>query len=177
MIPEGALAAIQASPRIYGNSRLRVERRESTEPSSRLNTFITSGGSPRAPYLGESHDQMAMLYQRGLYAGLTQAVQAQAMPPPLWAGVPYYQPYDASQYGQAAGISAVPSENNTAAGLQTHSSDYMGQPVSQVQYAQPPAQYIPYPHQPHRPFYQWPLPGSTGGNSHASSGVGIQETH
>ncbi len=177
MIPEGATAAVQASPRIYGNARLRVERKESTDPSARLNTFMTSGGSPSSPYMGDSHDQMAMLYQRGLYAGLTQAAQAQAMPPPMWAGFPYYQPYDPSGYGHLAGVPAVTSDNNTAAALQSHPNGYASQAMGQVQYPQPTAQYVQYPQQPPRASYQWPPAASASDNIHASPSMAVQEIH
>ena len=177
MVPEGAAAAVQASPRIYGNARLRVERKESTDPSARLNNFNGPGGSPRSPYLGDPHDQMAMLYQRGLYAGLAQAAQAQAMPPPVWSGFPYCQPYDPSQYGQYGGIPGVPNSDNAATGLQPHPDTYASQAMGQMQYSQPPPQYVHYPQQPPRASYQWPPAGSGGENIHASPIMGVQETH
>ena len=174
MIPEGAAAAIQASPRIYGNARLRVERKESTDPSTRINTFVASGGSPRSALVGEPHDQMAMLYQRGLYAGLSQAaqVQAQAISPPMWSGYPYYQPYDPSQYGPFASVSAVPSDNSTAAGLQPHSNGYAPQVIGQGQYPQSTAQCVQYQQQPIRPSYQWPPANSPDKDTHVSPSMG-----
>ena len=174
--PEGAAAAVQASPRIYGNARLRVERKESADPSARLNNFIGPSVSPRSPYLGDSHDQMAMLYQRGLYAGLAQAAQAQAMPPPVWAGFPYCQPYDPSQYGQYNSIPSVPSDDNASAGLQPHPNTYATHAMSQVQYTQPPSQYIHYPQQPPRASYQWPPAGSGGEDIHAAQNMGVEQT-
>ena len=175
MIPEGAAAAIQASPRIYGNARLRVERKESTDPSSRLNAIMASGGSPHSAVLGEPHDQMAMLYQRGLYAGLSQAAQAQAMSPPMWAGFPYYQSYDPSQYGPFAGLSAIPSDNSAATGLQSHANNYPPQGLDQGQYSQSAAQFVQYPQQHIRPSYQWPPASSPGKDIHTSPRVGLQE--
>ena len=177
MVPEGAAAAVQASPRIYCNARLRVERKESTDPSVRLNTFIAPSGSPRSPYLGDSHEQMAMLYQRGLYAGLTQAAQAQAMPPPLWAGYPYYQPYDPSQYGHFGAVPAMPSDNNATADLQTQSNGFATQTISQVHYPQQQTQYVQYPQQPSRSSYQWPPADSTSENVQVSPSMGRQEAH
>ncbi|KAL6713555.1 hypothetical protein ACLMJK_009020 [Lecanora helva] len=173
VVPEGALAAVQASPRMFGNARLRVEPKESTDPSARL-TLVRSGGSPRS-YFGESQDQMAMLYQRGLYAGLAQAAQTQAMPPPVWTGFPYYQPYDPNQYGQYTGVATVPNDNTGTAGLQAHSSGYTTQAMAQVQYPQPPSQYVPCPVQPPRASYQWPPVGSGAENVHISQNLDTQE--
>ena len=180
MIPEGATAAIGASPRIYGNARLRVERKESTDPSARFDTSLTLGGSPRSPYFGESHDQMAMLYQRGLYAGFNQAAQAQAMPPPVWAGFSYYQPFDPSQYSHFTSPSPMPNDNNNngtaLANLQSHSTGYTPHPISQLQYPHNSAHSVQYPQQQAQASYQWPPAGSTTEDVHALPSTSVQGT-
>lgn len=150
---ENAAAAVQASPRVYGNMRLRVERKESTDPSIRPSGFAPTNGSPRGPYLADPHDQMAMLYQRGVYAGMTQAAQAQAMPPPVWAPFPYYQSYDPAQF--ATFNIPTPPASDTAAGTHSHGNDYTHQAMGNFQFTQP-AEYVQYPQQQAHTTYQWP---------------------
>ena len=177
MIPEGAAAAVQASPRIYGNVRLRVERKESADPSGRLNTYMTSSGSPRSQYMGDPHDQMAMQFQRGLYAGLSQAAQVQTAPPPMWAGYPYYQQYDPSQYGHFTGAPVVQSDTATASSLQAHAHGYAAQTVAQAQFPQTPTQYVPYQPQLSRTSYQWPPAVSPSDAVNDAPNMNVQETH
>lgn len=150
---------------------LRVERKESLNPSPRRNGFMGPGGSPRAPYLASSPDQFA-IYQRGWNAGLTQA---QAMPPPVWAPFSYYQPYDPAHYGAFTGVPNIPADNNAAAGLQTTANSYGTQAMDQFQYPQAPGHYFQYPQQPTRATYQWPPTGFVGDNTHTSSNLGSQE--
>lgn len=85
---------------MYGSDRLRVETKESIDPFARRNNF---GGSPRDAYTMQASQDMTMHFQRGVYAGIAQAAQAQAIsPPPVYAAYPstYYQAYDPSQYSQ-----------------------------------------------------------------------------
>ena len=108
-----ATAAVQASPRVYGSDRLRVERKESIDPFARRDNF---GGSPRNAYYSAPQD-MALLFQRGVYAGMAQAAQVQAMPPPVYAAYPptYYGAYDPSQYNQYTSSAASVGQYATAA--------------------------------------------------------------
>lgn len=177
MIPEGAAAAVQASPRIYGNARLRVERKESADPSGRPNTYTASAGSPRSQYMGDPHDQMAMQFQRGLYVGLSQAAQVQTAPPPMWTGYPYYQQYDPSQYGHFTGAPAVQSDTATASGLQSHANGYAAQAVAQTQFPQTPNQYVPYQSRLSRASYQWPPSVSTSDAVNDASSMSLQENN
>lgn len=122
LTPEGAITAVQASPRMYGNLRLRVEHKESVDPSVRQNIFMVSGSSPRNRYLAD-HDHMTA-YKQGVYAGMNQAVQAQTLPPPMWSPYSYCAPYDPIPYGPFAAPGVPGDSNNTAAGLQSHANGY-----------------------------------------------------
>ena len=193
-----ATAAVQASPRMYGSDRLRVERKGSTDPFARRDNF---GGSPRDAYTMQACQDMAMLFQRGVYAGIAQAAQAQAIPPPpVYAAYPstYYQAYDPSQYSQytapAAPVnqysaSAAPvnhytapatsnNNNNIAESLQGPGHFQFG-PAAQAsapstanfQYPAPapaPTQYVQPPMVPAGSGYQWPPASSNDENANAS---------
>lgn len=98
--PDMAATAVQSSSRMYGIHRLRVERKETIDPSTRRGPFMAS---PHDSYNFQTTHDMAMSFHRGVYAGMAQAAQAQAMPaPPVFATYPstYYQAYDPSQYNQ-----------------------------------------------------------------------------
>ena len=192
-----AAAAVQASPRMYGNDRLRVERKESIDPFARRDNF---GGSPRDAYTMQASQDMATLFQRGVYAGIAQAAQAQAIPPPpVYAAYPstYYQAYDPSQYSQytapaapvnqytapAAPVNhytapATSNNSNIAASLQGPGHFQFG-PAAQAsapstasfQYPAPaPAftQYVQPPMVPAGSGYQWPPASSNNENANAS---------
>lgn len=118
-----------------------------------------------------------MIYQRGLYAGLTQAAQAQAMPPPVWAPFSFYQPYEPAQCGAFTGVPTMPTDNNAAAGLPAHSNAYTTQAMNQFHYAQAPGHYLQYPQQPTRATYQWPPAGFAGDDAHTSPHSSSHETH
>lgn len=150
-----AVAAVQASPKMYGADRLRVERKEVSGSFAPRGHVFASGGSPGSPYFADSHEQMANLLQRVYNFGMTQGAQTQAMPPPVYAPYSYYQPYDLSQYGQFA-TSAAPIENNTAAGIQSHGNGYPAQAMGHFQYSQAPTSCLQYPQQPAPRPYQWP---------------------
>lgn len=166
-----AVAAVQASPRMYGVDRLRVERKEISGTFAPRDRVFASGGSPGSPYFADSHEQMANLLQRVYNFGMTQGAQTQAMPPPVYAPYPYYQPYDLSQYGQFA-TSAAPIDNNTAGGLQTHSNGYPAQAMGHFQYPQAPTAYLQYPQQPAPRPYQWPPATASADNDNASPSKG-----
>ena len=167
-----AVAAVQASPRMYGADRLRVERKEISGTLAPRDRVLASGGSPGSPYYADSHEQMANLLQRVYNFGMTQGVQTQAMPPPVYAPYPYYQPYDLSQYGQFT-TSAAPIENNTATGLQTHGNGLSAQVMGHFQYPQAPASYVQYPQQPTPRPYQWPPANTSVENESASPSKGV----
>lgn len=171
--PDMAVAAVQASPRMYGVDRLRVERKEISGTFAPRDRVFASGGSPSSPYFADSHEQMANLLQRVYNFGMTQGAQTQAMPPPVYAPYPYYQPYDLSQYGQFA-TSATPMDNNTAAGLQTHGNGYPAQAMGHFQYPQAPTStsYLQYPQQPTPRPYQWPPASASADNDNASPSKG-----
>ena len=162
-----AVAAVQASPRMYGVDRLRIERKEIS------GTFAPrrDGGSPGSPYFTDSHEQMANLLQRVYNFGMTQGAQTQAMPPPVYAAYPYYQPYDLSQYGQLT-ASATPIDNNIGAGVQTQGNGYPAQGMGQFQYPQAPTSYLQYPQQPAPRPYQWPPASASAENDNASPSKG-----
>ena len=169
--PDMAVAAVQASPRMYGVDRLRVERKEISSTFAPRERLFVSGGSPGSPYFGDSHEQMSNLLQRIYNFGITQGAQTQAMPPPVYAPYPYYQPYDLSQYGQYP-ASAAPLDNNTAAGVPTHGNGYPAQAMGHFQYSQPPSSYLQYPQQPAPRPYQWPPANGSAENDNASSSKG-----
>ena len=169
--PDMAVAAVQASPRMYGVDRLRVERKEVSGNFASRERVVASSGSPGSPYFTDSHEQMANLLQRLYNFGMTQAAQTQAMPPALYTPYPYYQPYDLSQYGQFA-TSATPIENNAAAGLQTHGNGYPAQAMGHFQYPQAPTSYFHYPQQLAPRPYQWPPANASADNDGASPSRG-----
>ncbi len=158
--PEMAVAAVQSSPRMYGVDCLRVERKEISSTFAPRDRLFTSGGSPGSPYFADSQEQIANLLQRVYNFGMTQGVQAQAVPPPVYAAYPYYQPYDLSQYGQFA-ASAAPIDNNTGAGVHTHGNGFPAQAMGHFQYPQAQPSYLQYPQQSAPRPYQWP-PASAG---------------
>ena len=159
---------------MYQGYRLRVERKESTDPFARRINFISSGGSPQTPYFSDSHDAMALLFQRGVSIGMTQAAQTQVMAPPVYAPYPYYQSYDPSQYAQFV-APAGPVDNTTAASLQSHGNGYITQPMSQFQYPQTTAPYVQYAQ--HAPrTYQWPPVNASNENDSTSPATGTHET-
>ena len=171
-----AIAAVQASPRMYG-SDIRVERKQSIDPFARRDTLVTAGESPLNRY---PHD-MAMQFQRGLVAGMAQA--AQSMPaPPVYSGYSYYQPYEAAQYNQyaapvnpfgtpAAVDNAITGPMPTQGSGQFqygHQGDVSGQGLNPFPYAQTSPSYTPQVQQPPRQVYQWP-PANTGNDADNSS--------
>ena len=159
-----AIAAVQASPRIYG-SDIRVERKQSIDPFARRDTLVTAGESSLNRY---PHD-MAMQFQRGLVAGMAQAAQSIAAPP-VYSGYSYYQPYEAAQYNQyaapvnpfgtpAAVDSAITGSMPTQGSGQFpygHQGEVSGQGLNQYPYAQTSPSYNPQLQQPTRQVYQWP---------------------
>ena len=163
-----AVAAIQASPRMYGVDRLRVERKEISGTFAPRERLFASGGSPGSPYFADSHEQMASLLQRVYNFGITQGAQTQAMPPPVYAPYSYYQPYDISQYGQYH-ASAVPIDSNSVADVQNPGNGYPTQPMGHFQFSHAPTSYLQHPQQqPPRP-YQWPPASVSADNDDASS--------
>ena len=164
-----AIAAVQASPRMYG-SDIRVERKQSIDPFVRRDTLVTAGESPLNRY---PHD-MAMQFQRGLVAGMAQA--AQSMPaPPVYGGYSYYQPYDAAQYNQyaapvnpfgtpAAVDNAITGSMPTQGPAQFqygHQGQVPSQGLNNYSYAQTSPSYAQQLQQQPHQVYQWP-PTNTG---------------
>lgn len=145
-------------------SRLRIEQKESIDPHHRRDLTIASGGSPRARYLAESQDALAMLFQRGVSVGMANAAtsQAQIMPAPHYgaAGYPYYSAFNQTQYGQYFPQATISVDNESSSGLQIHGNPYMPNGTSSVQYPTAPPPYLPYTQYPQaapRPTnYQWP---------------------
>ena len=166
-----AVAAVQASPRMFGVDRLRVERKEVSGTFAPRDRVFASSGSPSSPYFVDSHEQIANLLQRVYNFGMTQGSQTQAMPPPVYASYPYYQPYDLSQYGQFA-TSAAPIDNNTAAGIQNNGNGYSAQAMSHFQSPHAPISYLQCPQQPASRPYQWPPADASADNDNASSSKG-----
>lgn len=166
-----ATLAVQASPRVCGTGRLRVERKESTEPLTLRGRFH---GSPRNPYYADPHE-MAMLFQRGVSIGMTQAAQAHTIPPPVYAPYAYYQQYDPSHYGQLPAPVAPVNNNNTIppGSLQSHGNGYLAQAMGQFQYSQAPAPLYQYTQPQTRPTYQWP-PNANVDSDNASPTLGTQ---
>ena len=159
-----AIAAVQASPRMYG-SDIRVERKQSIDPFARRDTLMTAGESSLNRY---PHD-MAMQFQRGLVAGMAQA--AQSMPaPPMYGGYSYYQPYDAAQYNQYAApvnsFGTPAAVDNTITGSMPpqgpsqfqygHQGQVSGQGLNNYSYVQSSPSYAQQLQQPPRQVYQWP---------------------
>ena len=169
--PDMAVAAVQASPRMYGVDRLRVERKEISGTFAPRERLFASGGSPGSPLFADSHEQMANLLQRVYNFGITQGAQTQAMPPPVYAPYPYYQPYDLSQYGQYS-PSAAQIDSNTAAGVQAHGNGYPAQAMGHFQYSQTPSSYVQYPQQPASRPYQWPPASASADNDTISASKG-----
>ena len=193
-----AATAVQSSPRMYGTERLRVERKESIDPSARRDPFMAS---PHDSYNFQTSHDMAMSFHRGVYAGMAQAAQAQAMPaPPMFATYPstYYQAYDPSQYNQyttpAASVNqytapaalvnhytapAISNNNTVAACLQGPGHFQFGpaaqasiRPAANFQYTAPtpvPPQYAPPPTAPAGFSYQWPPVSSNNDATNASA--------
>ena len=166
-----AVAAVQASPRMHGVDRLRVERKEISGTFAPRERLFASGGSPGSPLFADSHEQMANLLQRVYNFGITQGAQTQAMPPPVYAPYPFYQPYDLSQYGQYT-ASATQIDSNTAAGVQAHGNGYPPQAMGHFQYSQTPSPYIQYPQQPASRPYQWPPASASADNDTISTSKG-----
>ena len=170
-----AVAAVQTSPRMYG-SDIRVERKQSIDPSARRDTLVTAGESSLNRY---PHD-MAMQFQRGLVAGMAQA--AQSMPaPPVYSGYPYYQPYEVAPYNQYAApvnpFGAPAAADNAITPMPTqgsgqfqygHQGDVSGQGLNQYPYAQTSPSYAAQLQQPPRQVYQWP-PANTGNDADNAS--------
>ena len=150
-------------------SRLRIEQKESIDPYSRRDLATASGGSPRARYLAESQDALAMLFQRGVSVGMANAAtsQAQIMPTPHYstAGYPYYPAFNQTQYGQYFPQATISVDNESNSGLQIHGNPYIPNGTSSVQYPTAPPPYIPYAQYPQaapRPTnYQWPPPNDS----------------
>ena len=165
--PDMAVAAVQASPRMYGVDRLRIERKEISGTFAPRDRLFTSSGSPGSPYFADSHEQMTNLLQRVYNFGMTQGAQTQAMPPPVYAAYPYYQPYDLSQYGQLT-ASATPIDNNIGAGIQIHGNGFSAQGMGHFQYPQAPTSYLQYPQQPAPRPYQWPPASASTENENIS---------
>lgn len=156
---------------MFGVDRLRVERKEISGTFAPRDRVFASGGSPGSPYFVDSHEQMANLLQRVYNFGMTQGAQTQAMPPPVYAPYPYYQPYDLSQYGQFA-TSATPIDNNTATGIQSNGNGYSAQAMGHFQYPHAPTSYLQCPQQPAPRPYQWPPADASADNDNASSSKG-----
>ena len=163
-----AIAAVQASPRMYG-SDIRVERKQSIDPFVRRDTLVTAGESSLNRY---PHD-MAMQFQRGLVAGMAQA--AQSIPaPPVYSGYSYYQPYEATQYNQYAApvnpFGTPAAVDNAITGpMPTQSSgQFQYGHQGEYPYAQTSPSYAPQLQQPPRQVYQWP-PANTGNDADNAS--------
>ena len=169
--PDMAAAAVQASPRMYGVDRLRIERKEISGTFAPRERLFASGGSPGSPFFADSQEQMVSLLQRVYNFGITQGAQSQAMPPPVYAPYPYYQPYDLSQYGQYP-ASSTAMDNNTAAGVQTQGNAYPAQTMGHFQYPQTPSSDVQYPQQPAPRPYQWPPTSASADNDNPSSSKG-----
>ncbi len=157
--------------------RLRVEPKETIEPSPRRNLSILTGGSPRNRYLADN-EAMALMFQRGLSIGLANATASPApsMAPPSFAPYPYYQalnpPTAFNPYiGQAVGL-----DNEASAHLQMQSNAFVPQPLNQYQY---PQEVIPYGlghFPPRQNTYQWPPANANAEGNPNSTGAAGGET-
>ena len=156
--------------------RLRVEQKESIEQYNRRDMATMSGGSPRGRLLTDSHDALAMLFQRGVSVGMANAMaaQAQALPGTSFGSgaYPYFPPYSQSQYGQYFNPAAIPFESDTASNLQSHTNLYASTGMSQIQYPKAAQQYIQYPQYsppaPRPTNYQWPPANDSNTDTDAS---------
>lgn len=158
-------------------SRLRVEPKESVDQTHRRNVTTMSGGSPRARYIADNQEALAMLFQRGVSVGMANAAaQAQVLPASSYgAGAyPYYPHYSQSQYGPYVSPTTT-MDGESPSNVQVNGSLYMpsvlGQ-IAQMQYPTAPPQYVQYPqYQPGptpRSSYQWPPPASTTNNENST---------
>ena len=159
-------------------SRLRVEHKESADQTNRRNIAMISGGSPRARYIADNQEALAMLFQRGVSVGMANAAaQAQVLPATNYgsATYPYYPHYNQSHYGPYVSPPTTmdpESPSNVPINGSMYMPSVMGQ-VAQMQYPSAPPQYVQYPQYQQGPTprsnYQWPPPASTANNENASS--------
>lgn len=87
-----ATLAVQAGPRVYQDLHLRVEHKDPSTLASR--SGHSYNGSPLRKGLLESQEVVAA-FQRGVSVGMSQAAQAQLIPPPFYPQYQYYPTYDA----------------------------------------------------------------------------------
>ena len=162
---------------LQGN-RLRVEHKESADQTNRRNLAMAAGGSPRARYIADNQEALAMLFQRGVSVGMANAAaQAQVLPATNYgsAAYPYYPHYNQSQYPPYVSPPTT-MDPESPTNVQVNSNLYvpsvMGQ-LAQMQYPSAPPQYVQYPHYQAGPTprsnYQWPPPASTANNENAPS--------
>ena len=84
-----AVAAVRSGPKLYNNTRLRVERKVSLNRTIYANPMLPSGGSP----VFNAHNHGAMPpYQHGYPTSMPPVM------PPVYAPYPYYPTFDPSQF-------------------------------------------------------------------------------
>ena len=170
--------------------RLRVERKETFEPSPRRKLAMMPGGSPRERYVAEN-EMMALMFQRGLSLGLANAAASPApnMHPQPYAPYAFYQPFSHQPAYNQFGGPAFVTENEIASGLHMHGNTYMSPNVGSYQYQHEAPQYETT-QSPGRPYqftqeepqyntaqtpvspYQWPRRSSNADNVASSEAAG-----
>ncbi|KAG8534246.1 uncharacterized protein KY384_001090 [Bacidia gigantensis] len=145
---QSAALAVQAGSLAYQGLQLRVEHKEPY--NSPLRSSPSFSGSPRRPGLLDSQD-MIIAFQRGVSMGMSQATQAQLMPPPFYPQYQYCAPYSNS----SSHSTMPPSTNDAAtAGTQVFTAGYMGPVSGQYSYTGAPAPYEQYQqHHQHQQYY------------------------
>lgn len=171
---------MQASPRVAQELRLRVERKDSSTAGSR--TPHQQNGSPRRGGIIDPQEVL-VAFQRGVSMGMTQAAQAQLMPPPLYPQYPCYSAFDPSL--TQSNLSAAAGSDASLPNSQAFGNGYIGPMPGEISYANPPAHYGHYaPPQPHHHYvvpnpvvshYQWP-PATTA-DENVKNTRGLQEEH
>lgn len=160
------------------DTRLRVEPKETIEPSPRRNLSILTGGSPRNRYLADN-EAMALMFQRGLSIGLANATASPApsMVPPSYAPYPYYQAVNPPTTFNAYIGPTVGIENEVSSNIPLQGNAYIPQPLNHYQYSQ---EIFPYglgQFPARQNTYQWP-PSNEGADSNMSSSGNVGgETH
>ena len=158
------------------DTRLRVEPKETIEPSPRRNLSILNGGSPRNRYLADN-EAMALMFQRGLSIGFANATASPApsMAPASFTPYHYYQAMNPQTtfnpyIGQPVGI-----ENEFPSNIPLQSNAYMPQPLNQYQYTEEVFPYGLGQFPARQNTYQWP-PSNATADGNIGSGTAAGET-
>lgn len=156
--------------------RLRVERKETIEPSPRRGLAVMSGGSPRNRYLADN-EAMALMFQRGLSIGMANAASSPVspVPPPTFTPYPYYQPMNPQSAYNPYADPNLGANNEASANVQIHGNAYVPQTITgQFQFPQgvPPYALSQFPTR--QNTYQWP-PNNTNSEMNPGSSGAIGE--